>query len=185
MLGKSASGGLHHGVGDAACARGYDAEPDGGENVDVVALRDGDLPACVAHRGEREPVASKALPSVQLIRSPALASDFSVGLESGRMMGRGTFRAISRTIGSVKEPATVESPMRMLASILETTSAREICPLELGGQSARRSEGCAYTRCSPVRSVRPVCRRPLLFTIQKRRRASRSERPSDSSALRR
>src|SRR6266436_4315506 len=53
MLGKSASGGLHHGVGDAACARGYDAEPDGGENVDVVALRDGDLPACVAHRGER------------------------------------------------------------------------------------------------------------------------------------
>src|ERR1700743_3450096 len=90
-----------------------------------------------------EPDATRARPSVQRIRSSAVASDFEVGFESGKMIGRSTFSAISRTIGSEKAPPTVERPIRMVALILLITPARPIFPLELRGQPATWLSGCA------------------------------------------
>src|SRR5258705_10580021 len=81
-----------------------------------------------------EPVATSARPLVQLIKSSAVASDLEVGLERGRMIGRGVLRAISRTIGSVNAPPADERPMRIVASIFPSTSASPIWPLMVGGQ---------------------------------------------------
>src|ERR1700744_4988069 len=88
-----------------------------------------------------EPDATRARPSVQRIRSSAVASDFDVGFESGKIMGRSTFRAISRTIGSENAPPTVENPIRIVASTFPITSARPICPLELLGHPAALISG--------------------------------------------
>src|SRR6267378_2699964 len=88
-----------------------------------------------------EPDATRARPSVQRIRSSAVASDFEVGFESGKIIGRSTFRAISRTIGSEKAPPTVENPIRAVALIFPITSARPICPFEVRGQPAISASG--------------------------------------------
>src|SRR5258705_8957429 len=90
-----------------------------------------------------EPDATKARPSVQRIRSSAVASDFEVGFESGKIIGRSTFRAISRTIGSEKAPRTVERPIRIVALSFPITSARPMCPLELRGHLATLVSGRA------------------------------------------
>ena len=50
--------------------------------------------------------------------------------------GLAAFRAISRTIGSVKAPPTVERPMRMVASTWPITSASPILPSDVRGQFA-------------------------------------------------
>ena len=68
-----------------------------------------------------EPVATSARPSVQRIRSSAVASDFEVGFDSGKMIGRSTLRPISRTIASVNAPRAVDSPIRTVASIFPIT----------------------------------------------------------------
>src|SRR5262245_25873660 len=128
MLAQRPGSRQHHAVGHPPCARRDHAKADRGEDEDVVALRDGDGTAAVPHGFVGEPVATRARPSVQRIRSPAAASERSVGLESGKMTGRATLRAISRTIGSVNAPPTVESPIRMVASIWPTTSANPIIP---------------------------------------------------------
>jgi hypothetical protein len=73
-------------------------------------------------------VATSARPPVQRIRSSALASDRVVGFESGKITGRSTLRAISRTIGSLKAPPTVERPIRTVASTWPITSASPIVP---------------------------------------------------------
>src|SRR5207244_11313524 len=65
-----------------------------------------------------EPVAINARPSVQRNRSAGTASDFEVGLDSGKIIGRSHLRAISRTMGSVNAPGRVESPTRMVPAIL-------------------------------------------------------------------
>src|SRR6266853_4666645 len=88
-----------------------------------------------------EPDAIRARPSVQRIRSSGVASDFEVGFESGKIIGRSTFRAISRTIGSEKAPRTVEKPISAVALIFSITSARPICPLELRGHPATLVSG--------------------------------------------
>src|SRR6476646_7976463 len=100
-----------------------------------------------------EPVATSALPLVQLIKSSAVASEREVGLERGKMIGREVLRAISRTIDSVKAPLADEKPMRIVASIFPITSASPIWALSVLGHSATRSAECAYTCCSGVRSV--------------------------------
>src|SRR2546425_12514759 len=89
-----------------------------------------------------EPVATSARPVVQRIRWSAFASDFDVGLDSGKMIGRATLRPISRTIASVKAPWAVDRPMRIVALILPITSASAM-PLAPGDQSATRARGCA------------------------------------------
>src|SRR4029453_10981892 len=89
-----------------------------------------------------EPVATSARPSVQRMRSPAVASDFEVGLESGKMIGRLTLRAISRTIDSLKAPGAVDRPMRIVALIFSITSASPmLCVVEV--QAAIPSAGWA------------------------------------------
>src|SRR2546422_4074881 len=70
-----------------------------------------------------EPVATSARPSVQRIRSSAVASDFEVGLDSGKMIGRSTLRAISRTIDSLNAPRAVDRPIRIVALIFAITPA--------------------------------------------------------------
>src|SRR5262249_43914647 len=75
-----------------------------------------------------EPVATKTRASVQRIKSSAFASELDVGLERGKMVGRGTLCAISRTTASVNAPPAVERPMRIAASIF---------PMQL--QACRRS----------------------------------------------
>src|SRR6201993_5036602 len=90
-----------------------------------------------------EPDATRARPLVQRIRSSAVASDFEVGFESGKIIGRSTFRAISRTIGSEKAPPTVEKPIRAVALIFPITSAKPMCPLEVRGHPATLLSGRA------------------------------------------
>src|ERR1700755_1209969 len=88
-----------------------------------------------------EPDATKARPLVQRIRSSAVASDFEVGFESGKIIGRSTFRAISRTIGSEKAPPTVEKPIKIVALSFPIPSAKPICPLKLRGHPATLISG--------------------------------------------
>ena len=70
------------------------------------------------------PVAIKARPSVQAIRSAGVASASAAGLESGKIMGRSVCHAISRTIASVKAPALPEVPISMVGRTWCTTSAK-------------------------------------------------------------
>ena len=67
------------------------------------------------------PVPTSARPLVQRNRSAGLASDFEVGFESGNMMGRSTWLAISRTISSVNAPVCAETPSRIVTLALRTT----------------------------------------------------------------
>src|SRR5579864_4206961 len=53
MLGESASRGLHHAIRDAPGPRSHRAQSNGGKNVNVVALSDGDAAARILNRGER------------------------------------------------------------------------------------------------------------------------------------
>src|SRR6266576_1369286 len=72
------------------------------------------------------PVATRARPPVQASRSAGVASDRVVGLDMGRMTGRSTCVAISRTIRSVKAPCWEEVPMRMVGCTRPTTSSRPV-----------------------------------------------------------
>src|SRR5277367_239172 len=53
MVGQSVGGCQEHRIRYTVCFRGYDAQADRGENVDVVALGDGDGTAVVDYRSER------------------------------------------------------------------------------------------------------------------------------------
>src|SRR3712207_8427157 len=64
--------------------------------------------------GNGLPVATRARPSVQAIRSSGSASHREVGLDSGRMIGRSAAAVIVRTIGSLKAPGWVEVPIRIV-----------------------------------------------------------------------
>src|ERR1041385_9029968 len=72
------------------------------------------------------PVATSALPSVQLIRSAGFASALADGLESAKMIGRSTCAAISLTIASVKLPEDDDAPISMVGLTRCTTSAKPI-----------------------------------------------------------
>ena len=80
-----------------------------------------------------EPLATSACPSVQRIRSSPVASLWLVGFESGKMIGRSTWLAMSRTISSVNAPCTVERPIM----IVGCTCADDLRELELAGARAR------------------------------------------------
>ena len=60
------------------------------------------------------PVAIRARPSVQAIRSAGVASAREVGFESGKMIGRSAYAVIARTISSVNVPGCPEVPIRMV-----------------------------------------------------------------------
>ena len=64
-----------------------------------------------------------------------------VGLESGKIIGRSTLRAISRTIDSVNAPPTVDRPIKTDALTLPITSARPSGRPPVFGQDATRSRG--------------------------------------------
>ena len=79
--------------------------------------------------GNGLPVATRARPSVQRSRSSGSASHLEVGFDSGRMIGRSTWAAMSRTIGSENAPAWVEVPIRTVGAACATTSASPMTPL--------------------------------------------------------
>ena len=60
------------------------------------------------------PVATSALPPDQAMTSAGMASIRSVGLDSGRTMGRSTPLLISSITSRVKAPWSVEVPMRIV-----------------------------------------------------------------------
>src|SRR5512133_1408313 len=62
------------------------------------------------------------------MRSSGRASALDVGLDSGMMMGRSTWAAMSLTIASPNAPAWVEVPISMVGRTLATTSARPAPP---------------------------------------------------------
>src|SRR3954451_11612979 len=73
--------------------------------------------------GNGLPVATRARPSVQRIRSAGSASAFEVGLDSGMMIGRSTWAAIDFTMASLNAPAWVEVSISMVGWTCSTTSA--------------------------------------------------------------
>ena len=90
------------------------------------------------------PVATRARPSVQAIRSAGTASALEVGLDSGMITGRSTWAAIWRTIASVNAPAWVEVPISMVGCTWATTSASDgPRPTPVRVQSATSAAGRA------------------------------------------
>ncbi len=58
------------------------------------------------------------------MRFAGVASARLVGFDSGKMIGRSQYSAISLTIASVKAPPFVEVPSRIVGRTLRMTSAR-------------------------------------------------------------
>ena len=81
-------------------------------------------PSGVGTGGKGEPVAIRARPSVQAIRSAGTASARLDGFDSGKITGRATRAAMPRTMASVKAPAAVENPMRTVGSKPAMTEAK-------------------------------------------------------------
>ena len=68
------------------------------------------------------PVAVSTRPSVHSMRSAGSASHFEVGFDSGMMIGRSVWAAMSFTIASVNAPEWVEVPISMVGWTRATTS---------------------------------------------------------------
>ena len=98
------------------------------------------------------PVAMSARPSVQRSRSWGVASQRSIGLERGKMMGRSTLAAIVRTAFSPNSPHWAETPRSTLAPVASSTASGEMRPDSSRRKLATASNGWAYTRCPRVRS---------------------------------
>ena len=88
-------------------------------------------------------MATKALPSVQRIKSSAVASEREVGLERGKISGRSALRAMARTMDSVNAPWTVDKPMSTPGFVWLITSAKPVWTCPVLGQCPTRSAGCA------------------------------------------
>ena len=110
--------------------------------------------------GNGEPVATSALPSVQSYRSCGLASWSVVGFESGKMTGRSTCFAISRTTSSEKDPGLVEVPMSTCGFTSLMTDSRSPCSLPSHSLSSRANGSWAGVSWSFL----PCKRRPGLST---------------------
>src|ERR1700758_5634098 len=77
------------------------------------------------------PAATSALPSDQASTSAGMASNREVGLDSGKITGRGVEAAIASTTSLVKAPCTVEQPSRMVGeAILMASSSPNFSPAE-------------------------------------------------------
>ena len=74
------------------------------------------------------PVATSARPFDQAMTSAGMASVRSVGLDSGRTMGRSTPSLIASTIRRTKAPWSLEVPMRIVGSTRRTVSNRPTAP---------------------------------------------------------
>ena len=129
------------------------------------------------------PVATSALPSVQAMRSAGWASHLEVGFDSGKMMGRSTCRAISRTTSSLNEPNCAAVPMSSVGCTCFTASRSVTVPRESLAQFATASSGCAYSALKGSRSVLPECTSPRLSTRVMARLAFSAESPSPIIAV--
>ena len=76
--------------------------------------------------GKGLPVAMSALPCVHSLMSFGSASCRRVGLERGKMMGRGTWEAISVMMGWVKAFGCVEVPIRTCGFTVRITECRSV-----------------------------------------------------------
>jgi hypothetical protein len=68
-------------------------------------------PALSVSGANGEPDANSTRPPVHSIACSKVHSDWLVGLDSGKMMGRGLSSAISRTAASLNAPPIVLTPM--------------------------------------------------------------------------
>ena len=102
------------------------------------------FPLCLTG-GNGEPVATSTFPSVQSYRSCGLASCSRVGFDKGKMMGRSTCFAISCTTSLVKDPGTVDVPIRTWGLTSLITLCRSLWSLFSHSPSSR-----AYGICAAV-----------------------------------
>ena len=72
-----------------------------------------------------DPDAKIQLPSVHSNACSAVHSAFVVGLDNGKIIGRSTWLAISRTISSVNRPPTAVTPTNIVGLYFLITSSRE------------------------------------------------------------
>ena len=106
--------------------------------------------------GKGLPVATRARPSVQRRTSSGEASAWLVGLESGKIIGRSTCAAISRTTVSVKAPVAPETPMSTVGRSARTTASRSWPRPQAFGRGQRVRPG----QLAPVVLRRPLRPRP-------------------------
>ena len=85
---------------------------------------------------EGTPVATKALPSDHSMTCWAVASNFLVGLEIGKITGRSVFSHIASTTSLVKAPGFVEVPTKIVGFTVLITSRRLVIS-PLPSKSAR------------------------------------------------
>src|SRR5659263_205994 len=108
------------------------------------------------------PLAYTARPSDHVYASTAVHSDFEVGFERAKMIGRWFMRAIASTIGLVNIPGVPETPM-MAVGVMASTACRK---------SPMNAWSCAKGRWWGARSVRLLTMSPLMSTYQHLRFAS-------------
>ncbi|KAK5634937.1 hypothetical protein RRF57_010648 [Xylaria bambusicola] len=101
------------------------------------------------------PVATRARPDVQVRMSFGTASWRRVGLDRGRITGRGVCEDISLMISSVKEPGTVDVPISTFGWTCLITSRRE-------GEEDGQSDGSLANGFCPASRSEDVVRRPGL-----------------------
>ena len=89
------------------------------------------------------PVATRAFPLDQATTSSGMASMRSVGLDSGRIMGRSTPALTASTTSRVKAPWLVEVPMRTVGRARRTTSSSSTAPRDERCQPAASAAGRA------------------------------------------
>ena len=102
------------------------------------------------HIAELMPVATNARPSDQRMRSSAVASASSVGLLSGKMIGRSHHDAIARTIVSVNAPGIVDVPTRMVGFTAITAAVSVVSESAWSNSLRFRANGFAPRQVAHV-----------------------------------
>mmetsp|Transcript_19486 Transcript_19486/g.54194 ORF Transcript_19486/g.54194 Transcript_19486/m.54194 type:complete len:258 (+) Transcript_19486:247-1020(+) len=126
------------------------------------------------------PEATTARPSVHLYACSAVHSDLDVGLLMGMMMGVLLIFAMLRITGSLKMPATVERPSKMLGLKDLTVSSSDV-PSETASLSQMRWISVsprAWLGSPNLPSALPSA--PLEVQTAKREKASLRERPAST-----
>ena len=115
--------GIRHPVRDLRRAHGERAEPEPREDEHVVALAHADIAARRTRRRGTGYRSRRGSGNPSTRRDPAgFASEFALGFDDGKITGRSTCAAISRTSRSSNAPATPDRPINIVGRHLRTTS---------------------------------------------------------------
>ena len=121
--GHGVGGGGDHLITDPVGLGDGDTQPETRKYQGVICLCDLVGPTSVNDRREGLPVAVRTRPLVHAMRSSGNASHFEVGFDSGMMIGRSVWVAMSLTMASVNAPECVEVPINIVGWAWATTSA--------------------------------------------------------------